>query len=104
MTDDELKTPPHPAEVAQVEDLIDDLMAHDLDTCLSAVRRLVYQRDALLAENERLRGLLRKHEWSAVDFGAEPGDFWHCCPECGVSKEYDGRHEPGCAWAAALTS
>lgn len=46
----------------------------------------------LLAEIERLNGLIKQAEW-AGDRGVECGD----CPWCGASEMYDKqRHEPDC--------
>jgi hypothetical protein len=46
----------------------------------------------LLAEIERLQGLIKQAEW-AGERGVESGD----CPWCGASAMYDkNRHEPTC--------
>ena len=51
------------------------------------------------AENEELRRLLEKHQWT----GLTPFKSSGCCPECtGTAPPYGQGHRPGCAIAAIL--
>jgi hypothetical protein len=53
----------------------------------------------LRAQNDELRRLLDKHQWS----GLIPPKSNGACPECAGSKPPRGRgHRAGCAIAAAL--
>lgn len=55
----------------------------------------------LRAQNEELRRLLTKHQWS----GLTPVGASGACPECAGSAPPDGRgHRPGCALAAVLAT
>jgi hypothetical protein len=52
--------------------------------------------ETLRFENDELRRLLEKHQWS----GLTPTGSVGVCPEC-CGSSYSG-HRPGCAIAAAL--
>jgi hypothetical protein len=54
--------------------------------------------DLLRTENDELRRLLTKHQWS----GLTPLKSGGVCPECCASAR-SGEHRPGCALAEALT-
>jgi hypothetical protein len=53
--------------------------------------------EELRTENDELRRLLAKHQWS----GLTPTKSAGVCPECCASAR-SGQHRPGCAIAAAL--
>lgn len=53
--------------------------------------------ESLRAENDELRRLLQKHQWS----GLTPSRSSGVCPECCGSSRTSG-HRPGCALAAVL--
>jgi hypothetical protein len=52
--------------------------------------------EELTAENDELRRLLEKYQWS----GLTPFESYGVCPECGGASDLG--HRPGCAIAAAL--
>jgi hypothetical protein len=54
--------------------------------------------DALRTENEELRRLLEKHQWS----GLTPVNSFGVCPECCASGRSVEGHRPGCAIGRAL--
>jgi hypothetical protein len=53
--------------------------------------------ETLRTENDELRRLLAKHQWS----GLRPWKSSGVCPECSGSSR-SGGHRPGCAIAEAL--
>jgi hypothetical protein len=53
--------------------------------------------ELLRTENDELRRLLAKHQWS----GLTPLKSSGVCPECCASSR-SGEHRPGCALAEAL--
>jgi hypothetical protein len=53
--------------------------------------------EALRTENDELRRLLSKHQWS----GLTPSKSGGVCPECCASAR-SAEHRPGCAIAEAL--
>lgn len=59
---------------------------------------LTYDANALRAENDELRRLLAKHQWS----GLTPIRSSGVCPECCGSSRSPAGHRPGCAIAAAI--
>ena len=54
--------------------------------------------DTLRSQNDELRRLLEKHQWS----GLTPLKSSGVCPECCGSSRDPSGHRPGCAIAAAL--
>ena len=53
--------------------------------------------ETLRTENDELKRLLAKHQWS----GLTPLRSSGCCPECCGSSRSSG-HRPGCAIALAI--
>jgi|BarGraIncu00222A_1022003.scaffolds.fasta_scaffold15974_1 hypothetical protein len=54
--------------------------------------------ESLRTENEELRRLLEKHQWS----GLTPLNSFGVCPECCASGRSVEGHRPDCAIASAL--
>lgn len=54
--------------------------------------------NSLRTQNDELRRLLEKHQWS----GLTPVKSSGVCPECCGSSRHPSGHRPGCAIAAAL--
>jgi hypothetical protein len=56
--------------------------------------------DWLVAEVERLRGLLARAEWAATEVDWDEPDAWSVCPDCHHPQTTG--HGPGCELAAEL--